>query len=151
MRVLIVKYLELWGQSLQDGQGRNPECILQTLNSRTNDEVKYCWEWQLIQKHWLKTCLHEVKASIVNSSVGPLTETHHVTSALCCKCTVDSLNLTLLHLRLGQMDSSPAWLLFVSCVTFVREYPPGLLFQDGWVGKGYPYWALGYPKYIKES
>lgn len=58
-----------------------------------------------------------------------------MSSALCCKCTIDSLNLTLLHWRLEPMDSSPAWLLFVSCVTFVREYPPGLLFQAGWVGR----------------
>lgn len=35
--------------------GIRSKCILQTLNSHTNDEVKYCWEWQLIQKHWLKS------------------------------------------------------------------------------------------------
>lgn len=114
---------------------KHSKCILQTLNSHTNDEVKYCWEWQLIPKHWLKECVNHVKASIVNSSVAPLTETHHVICPCVCKCTVDSLYLTLLHWRLEPMDSSPAWLLFVSCVTFVREYPPGLLFQAGWVGK----------------
>lgn len=78
MKVLIVKYLEVWGQSLQDDQGSIPKRILQTLNSHTNDEVKYCWEWQLIQKALAKECVNQVKASIVNSSVTPLTETHHV-------------------------------------------------------------------------
>lgn len=28
--------------------GKHSKCILQTLNSHDNDEVKYCWEWQLI-------------------------------------------------------------------------------------------------------